>query len=443
MIELLMGEVPIRYQDVSIYFSMEEWQYLKGHKDLYKDIMMENQPPHTSSVGFSNRIPPEGSTGPLYFKDCTQKDHTTFHHYQSEELNSVNINNSVEEMYIRSDHLSSTDCIQEDHTIPHHFQGEELIKLKVASKKEEEETYVRDDQLSMEEGELKVECELEMTFSGSSSDPSIPEESSGRSPPLTPNICPRSHTIDRSKDGTNPEESASSKSRIVSQGSQKGLPCSESYKYFKGNLPLIFHPRNCTEEFLFPGSECGKGYSQNKDPILHRRAHTDSGQYNVQKEETIKRHKSHAVQRQFSCSECGRSFTQKSKLIRHERIHTGERPFSCLQCGKSFAQKSDLYRHQRVHMGKRPYLCSECGKGFTQRGALLTHQRRHTDERPFLCSECGKGFISKGSLLTHQRTHTGERPFLCSVCGKCFTMKGALCRHQRIHARVFTFSSTE
>ncbi|XP_068112412.1 oocyte zinc finger protein XlCOF7.1-like isoform X3 [Hyperolius riggenbachi] len=334
MIELLMGEVPIRYQDVSIYFSMEEWQYLKGHKDLYKDIMMENQPPHTSSVGFSNRIPPEGSTGPLYFKDCTQKDHTTFHHYQSEELNSVNINNSVEEMYIRSDHLSSTDCIQEDHTIPHHFQGEELIKLKVASKKEEEETYVRDDQLSMEEGELKVECELEMTFS-------------------------------------------------------------------------------------------------------------DSGQYNVQKEETIKRHKSHAVQRQFSCSECGRSFTQKSKLIRHERIHTGERPFSCLQCGKSFAQKSDLYRHQRVHMGKRPYLCSECGKGFTQRGALLTHQRRHTDERPFLCSECGKGFISKGSLLTHQRTHTGERPFLCSVCGKCFTMKGALCRHQRIHARVFTFSSTE
>ncbi|XP_075064265.1 uncharacterized protein LOC142151994 isoform X2 [Mixophyes fleayi] len=36
-------EVPVKYDDVAVYFSKEEWEYLQAHKELYQDVITMNR----------------------------------------------------------------------------------------------------------------------------------------------------------------------------------------------------------------------------------------------------------------------------------------------------------------------------------------------------------------------------------------------------------------
>ncbi|XP_073536759.1 uncharacterized protein [Phyllobates terribilis] len=99
MMELLNGEVSIRWQDVAVYFSMEEWEYIEKHTNVYKDVMMEVPQPLTSPDLSSKRTTPERCPHPLLPQDCKQEDSYVPQDHQGEDLTHIN----TTETYVRVD----------------------------------------------------------------------------------------------------------------------------------------------------------------------------------------------------------------------------------------------------------------------------------------------------------------------------------------------------
>ncbi|XP_073536872.1 oocyte zinc finger protein XlCOF7.1-like [Phyllobates terribilis] len=396
MIELLTGE---------------EWEYLEGYKDLYKDVMMEVPQSLTSPAQSSKRTTPERCPRPLLPQDCKQENPNVPQDHQGKDITNI----YTTETYVIGDDQYKEEIPTYDY--PDDFT--EPLEGHLTS------SDLNTDDLFAKQDAYEENCIIPVISSSlHSKDYFTPFLSSDLPQIIKKNI---SHRKDIKK------QKASSGKNTFS--------CSECEKCFNLKSDFVRHQRSHSGEKPFSCSECGKYFNLKSTLVTHQRTHTGEKPYSCPecgkcfavKSNCVIHQRSHTREKTFACLECGKCFKQKSYLVIHQRSHTGEKPFSYSQRGNCFKQKSDLDAHERIHTEEKQYSCSECGQSCRSKSHLVIHQRIHTGEKPYSCSECGKCFTVKSSLVTHQRIHTGVKPYLCLKCGKCFTRKTHCLRHQNSH----------